>query len=54
MYEQALKVTVGLQHDERDRLLTRLDEVCCVCGSFGYGVSDEMRVLFSKYVSDED
>lgn len=53
MYEQALKSSVVLSHDERDRFLERLDAVCRVCNSFGYGVSDDMRVLFAEYVSDE-
>jgi hypothetical protein len=53
MYEQALKSSVVLSRDERDRFLARLDAVSRVCNSFGYGVSDEMRVLFAEYVSDE-
>ena len=53
MYEQALKLSVGLTRDERDRFLARLDAVCRVCNSFGYGVSDDMRVLFAEYISDE-
>ncbi|KLU27691.1 hypothetical protein EOS_03025 [Caballeronia mineralivorans PML1(12)] len=53
MYEQALKLSVGLSRDERDRFLARLVAVCRVCNNFGYGVSDDMRVLFAEYVSDE-
>jgi len=53
MYEQALKLSVGLSRDERDGFLARLDAVCRVCNSFGYGVSDDMRTLFAEYASDE-
>jgi hypothetical protein len=53
MCEQALKLSDGLSHDGRDRFLARLDAVCRPCNSFGYGVSDNMRVLFAEYVSDE-
>jgi hypothetical protein len=53
MYEQALKSSVVLSRDERDRFLARLDAVCRVCNTFGYGVSDEMRVVLAEYVSVE-
>lgn len=53
MYERALELSVGLSLDERDRFLARLDAVCRVCNSIGYGVSDDMRTLFAEYVFDE-
>lgn len=53
MYEQALKLSAALSRDERNSFFSRLDIVCRVCNNFGYGVSDDMRVLFAEYVSDE-
>ncbi len=53
MYEQALKSSAVLPRDERDAFFERLDVVRRVCDNFGYGVGDDMQVLFAEYVSDD-
>jgi hypothetical protein len=52
-YEQALKSSAVLPRDERDAFFERLDVVRRVCDNFGYGVGDDMQVLFAEYVSDD-
>ena len=53
MYEQALKSSAVLPRDERDAFFERLDVVRRVSDYFGYGVGDDMQVLFAEYVSDD-
>jgi hypothetical protein len=53
MYEQALKSAVALPYDERDAQVARLDAVCRRSHNLGYGVDDDMRMLFAEYVSDD-
>lgn len=53
MYAQALRLSAGLSQNERQRFMVRLGEVCEVCKTLGYGVSDEMEVLLSEYSADE-
>jgi len=50
MFEQSLKITNKLAGNARRGLLTRLDRVRNVSHEFGYGVGDEMDVLFSEFV----
>jgi len=53
MYEQALKATINLPVGRRETFLSRLDAVRRVSDNFGYGVGDDMNVLFAEYVSDD-
>ena len=50
MFEQSLKITNTLAGNARRGLLTRLDRVRNISNEFGYGVGDEMDVLFSEFV----
>ncbi len=50
MFEQALETTNILASDIRSGLLARLDRVRNTCHGFGYGVGDDIDVLFSEIV----
>lgn len=54
MFEQALRTTTDLAANSgviRDRLLGTLDHVRSICHGLGYGVGDDMDVLFAEFVS---
>ena len=54
MFEQTLRTTTGLAANSgtiRNRLLGTLDHVRGVGHQLGYGVSDNMDVLFAEFVS---
>ncbi|CAB3781860.1 hypothetical protein [Pararobbsia alpina] len=53
MYEQALQSAVALSNDAGHSLVARLDEVRRASSNFGYGVSDDMNILFAEYVPDD-
>jgi hypothetical protein len=53
MFEQALQSAVALSNDEGHRLVARLDVVRRVSSNFGYGVSDDMNILFAEYITDD-
>jgi hypothetical protein len=49
MFEGALQISISLQSDLRGALLSRLDNVCSISHSIGYGVGDEMNLLLAEY-----
>jgi hypothetical protein len=49
MFEQALKVSVTLTAEQRNRMLDRLDAVRNISHNFGYGVGDDMDDLLGRY-----
>src|SRR5580700_9148016 len=49
MFEQALKTTNTLAAKKRDGHIARLDRVRSMSHDFGYGVGDDMDVLFSEF-----
>jgi hypothetical protein len=49
MFEQALKTTNTLAAKKRDGYIARLDRVRSMSHDFGYGVGDDMDVLFSEF-----
>lgn len=49
MFGQALTVALKLPAEQRDALLSRLDEVRRVSHDFGYGVGDEMDDLLAAH-----
>ena len=49
MFEQSIKITNTLAGNARRGLLTRLDRVRNISHEFGFGVGDEMDVLFSEF-----
>ena len=54
MFEQALRTTTGLAANSgtiRNRLLGTLDHVRSIGHVVGYGVGDNMDVLFAEFVS---
>ena len=54
MFEQALRTTIDLAANARtvrNRLLATLDHVRSIGHDLGYGIGDEMDVLFAKFVS---
>jgi hypothetical protein len=54
MFEQALRTTTGLAANSgtiRNRLLGTLDHVRSIGRQLGYGVGDNMDVLFAEFVS---
>jgi hypothetical protein len=54
MFEQALRTTTGLAANSgtiRNRLLSTLDHVRSIGRQLGYGVGDNMDVLFAEFVS---
>lgn len=54
MFEQALRTTIGLAANSgtiRNRLLGTLDHVRSIGRQLGYGVGDNMDVLFAEFVS---
>ena len=54
MFEQALRTTIGLAANSgtiRNRLLGTLDHVRSIGRQIGYGVGDNMDVLFAEFVS---
>jgi hypothetical protein len=46
MFEQTLKTTTRLAGNVRSGLLARLDRVRSMNYEFGYGVGDDMHVVF--------
>jgi hypothetical protein len=54
MFEQALKVANTLPANDRDDFVTRLNRVREISHRFGYGVSDDMDFLLSKYTRRSD
>jgi hypothetical protein len=52
MYEQALKTLVTLPIEQRNKMLARLDAVRRLSHRFGYGVGDDMDMLFAEYCDD--
>lgn len=49
MFGQALTATLKLPAEQRDALLSRLDEVRRISHDFGYGVGDEMDDLLAAH-----
>ena len=49
MFEQALAVASKLPAEQRDALLSRLNEVRGVSHNIGYGVGDEMDDLLAAH-----
>jgi hypothetical protein len=49
-FEQALRISTTLAADVQNGLLTRLDGVRSIGHELGYGIGDEMDVLFAEYV----
>lgn len=49
MFEQALRLSVGLPLVQRDALVKRLDEVRRISHNFGYGAGDAMDGLLDEY-----
>ncbi len=52
MFEQALKISITLENEQRHDLLDRLDNVRSISHSLGYGVGDEMNILLAEYKDD--
>ena len=52
MFEQALKISITLENQQRHDLLDRLDDVRSISHNLGYGVGDEMNILLAKYKDD--
>lgn len=53
MFEQALKVSVNLNVEQRDALRDRLDDVRTKSHNFGYGVGDDMDELLARYDAED-
>ena len=53
MFEQALRTTTDAVNSGpvRNRLLGRLDHVRNIGHELGYGIGDDMNVLFAEFVS---
>ncbi len=49
MFEQALSVAHSLPADSRETLIARLDRVCSIGRTVGYGVGDDMDFFLTKY-----
>jgi nitrate reductase NapAB chaperone NapD len=52
MFEQALKISITLENQQRHDLLDRLDDVRSISHNLGYGVGDEMNILLAEYKDD--
>ena len=54
MFQQALSAASKLTAQQRDDILSRLDEVRRVSHNFGYGVGDEMDDLLAAHGVERD
>jgi hypothetical protein len=52
MFEQAFKISITLENEQRHDLLDRLDNVRSISHSLGYGVGDKMNILLAEYKDD--
>lgn len=52
MFEQALTLATQLSTSDRTALISRLDRVRAISHNLGYGVGDDMDLLFAEYVSE--
>jgi hypothetical protein len=54
MFEQAFSVASTLPDSAQVNLIDRLNRVRTVCHDFGYGVGEDMDLIFAKYAELDD
>jgi hypothetical protein len=54
MFEQALTVASKLPDSTQAGFIDRLDRVRTTCDDFGYGVGEDMDLIFAKYAEPDD